>query len=184
MREEKKMQLKDKYAAEVIPALKEKFGYANPMQVPRLTKISLSIGVGDARENSAYLERAQEELLAIACQKPLVIKAKKAVSNFKLRIGYPIAVSVTLRGKMMWNFLEKLFGVALPRVRDFRGLKRTAFDGRGNYNLGLTEQLIFPEVDFDRVAKVRGMNVAICTTAKNDKEAEALLEGLGCPFKN
>lgn len=178
------MQLKNKYAAEVVPALKEKFGFANPMEIPKVTKVSISIGVGDARENSAFLERAQEELKAIACQKPLVIKARKSVSNFKLRAGMPIAVSVTLRGKMMWNFLEKLFGIALPRVRDFRGLRRNAFDGRGNYNMGLQEQLIFPEVDFDRVAKVRGMNVAICTTAKNDKEAEALLEGLGCPFRN
>lgn len=176
--------IRERYTEKVVPALKEQFGYKNPMQLPTVSKISISIGVGDARENSAYLERAVEELQAIACQKPVVIRAKKAISNFKLRIGMPIAVSVTLRGKLMWNFLDKLFNIALPRVRDFRGLRRNAFDGRGNYNMGLREQLMFPEIDFDRVAKVRGMNIAIGTTAKTDKEAEALLEGLGCPFRS
>ncbi len=178
------LRLKEKYSKEVAPSLKEKFGYSNTMQIPRITKVSISIGVGDSRENSAYLDRAVEELQLIAGQKPLVIKAKKAVSNFKLRIGYPIAVSVTLRGKLMWNFLDKLIAIALPRTRDFRGIRRNAFDGRGNYNLGLQEQLIFPEVEYDKVIKVRGMNVAIITTASSDKEAEALLEGLGAPFRS
>ena len=177
------LRLKEKYTSETVPALKEKFGFTNPMEVPKIEKVSISIGVGDARENSAFLERAAEELQAIAGQKPLVIKAKKAVSNFKLRIGHPIAVSVTLRGKLMWNFLDKLISIALPRVRDFRGVRRNAFDGRGNYNLGLQEQLIFPEIDYDKVAKVRGLNVAICTSAKNDKEGEALLESIGFPFR-
>ncbi len=177
------MRMKQKYSAQVAPGLTQKFGYKNPMQIPRLTKIVISIGVGDARENQTYLDRAAEELQAIACQRPLVIRAKRSISNFKLREGQPCAVAVTLRGERMWAFLDKLFTIALPRVRDFRGVKRNAFDGRGNYNLGLKEQLIFPEIDFDAVARVRGMNVSICTTAKTDKEAEALLEGLGCPFR-
>lgn len=175
--------LKEKYKNEVAPKLKEQFGYKNPMQVPTIQKISISIGVGDARENSAYLDRAFEELQSIACQRPVIIKAKKAVSNFKVREGHPIAVAVTLRGKQMWAFLQRLFHLALPRVRDFRGLRRNAFDGRGNYNLGIKEQMIFPEIDYDKVIKTRGMNISIATTAGNDKAAEALLEALGCPFR-
>lgn len=175
---------KERYGKMVVPELKKKFGYKNAMQVPRLAKVSISVGVGDSRENQAFLDRAVEELKAISGQRPLTIRSKRAISNFKLRIGQVIAAHVTLRGPRMWTFIEKLFHVALPRVRDFRGLKRNSFDGRGNYNLGIKEQLIFPEIDFDNIAKVRGMNVTICTTAQTDKEAEALLEGLGCPFRN
>lgn len=178
------MRLRDKYISKVRPELQEKFAYKNPMMLPGLDKVVLSIGIGDARENSAFIDRAVEEVSAITLQRPVIIKAKRSVSNFKLREGMPCGVKVTLRGKRMWAFVDKLFNLALPRVRDFRGVKRSGFDGRGNYNMGLREQLIFPEIDFDRVAKVRGMNITFCTTANTDKEAEALLEGLGCPFRN
>ena len=174
--------LKAKYAAEVAPALMQKFGYKSVMQIPRIDKIVVNCGCGEARDNSKVLESVVNDLAAITGQKPVITKAKKSVANFKLREGMPIGAKVTLRQDKMWEFLDRLFNVALPRVRDFRGINPNAFDGRGNYALGLKEQLIFPEIDYDKIDKIRGMDVVICTTAKTDGEAKELLTPLGAPF--
>jgi len=174
--------LKAKYAAEVAPALMQKFGYKSVMQIPRIDKIVVNCGCGEARDNSKVLESVVNDLAAITGQNPVITKAKKSVANFKLREGMPIGAKVTLRQDKMWEFLDRLFNVALPRVRDFRGINPNAFDGRGNYALGLKEQLIFPEIDYDKIDKIRGMDVVICTTAKTDEEAKELLTLLGAPF--
>ena len=174
--------LKAKYAAEVAPALMQKFGYKSVMQIPRIDKIVVNCGCGEARDNSKVLESVVNDLAAITGQKPVITKAKKSVANFKLREGMPIGAKVSLRQDKMWEFLDRLFNVALPRVRDFRGINPNAFDGRGNYALGLKEQLIFPEIDYDKIDKIRGMDVVICTTAKTDEEAKELLTLLGAPF--
>ena len=174
--------LKAKYTAEVAPALMQKFGYKSVMQIPKLDKIVVNCGCGEARDNAKVLESVVGDLAAITGQKPIVTRAKKSVANFKLREGMPIGAKVTLRQDKMWEFLDRLFNVALPRVRDFRGINPNAFDGRGNYALGLREQLIFPEIDYDKIDKIRGMDVVICTTAKTDEEAKELLALLGAPF--
>ena len=174
--------LKAKYAAEVAPALMQKFGYKSVMQIPRIDKIVVNCGCGEARDNSKVLESVVNDLAAITGQKPVITKAKKSVANFKLREGMPIGAKVTLRQDKMWEFLDRLFNVALPRVRDFRGINPNAFDGRGNYALGLKEQLIFPEIDYDKIDKIRGMDVVICTTAQTDEEAKELLTLIGAPF--
>lgn len=169
--------------ADIVPELTEKFEYKNVMAVPKVTKIVVNMGLGEARDDSKVLERASRELANITLQRPVVTKAKKSVSNFKLRAGMPVGIKVTLRGQRMWAFLDKLINVALPRVRDFRGIPPNSFDGRGNYNLGLKEQLMFPEVSYDQVDAIRGMDISISTTAANDEEARALLEALGMPFR-
>ncbi len=169
--------------AEVMPQLTERHGYTNVMALPRVEKIVLNMGVGEAREDSKVLEKASRDLANIALQRPVITKAKKSVSNFKLRAGMSIGLKVTLRGERMWAFLDKLINVALPRVRDFRGISANAFDGRGNYSLGLKEQLVFPEISYDQVDATRGMDITIVTTAKTDEEAKSLLELLGMPFR-
>ena len=174
--------LKKLYQDEVAPALMQKFGYKSTMQIPRLEKIVLNVGCSEARENAKVLDAVVSDLTAITGQKAVVTKAKKSVANFKLREGMPIGAKVTLRQDKMWEFLDRLFNVALPRVRDFRGINPNAFDGRGNYALGLKEQLIFPEIDYDKIDKIRGMDVVICTTAKTDEEAKELLTLIGAPF--
>ena len=174
--------LKEKYENEVRKALQEKYNYSSPMQIPAFNKIVVNIGVGDATQDSKKLEEAVAELTQITGQKPVITKAKKSIANFKLREGQAIGCKVTLRGVRMWDFYDKLVSIALPRVRDFRGVSKNAFDGRGNYTLGVREQLIFPEIDYDKVTKVRGMDVVIVTTAKTDKEAYTLLELMGMPF--
>ena len=174
--------LKEKYVNEVAPALMKKFGYKNPMQVPKIDKIVVNVGAGEARENAKILDAVVSDLAQITGQKPVITKAQKSVANFKVRAGMPIGAKVTLRAERMYEFLDRLFNVALPRVRDFHGINPDAFDGRGNYSLGLKEQLIFPEIDFDKIDKIRGMNVVICTTANTDEEARALLEMMGAPF--
>ena len=174
--------LKAKYAAEVAPALMQKFGYKSVMQIPRIDKIVVNCGCGEARDNSKVLESVVNDLAAITGQKPVITKAKKSVANFKLREGMPIGAKVTLRQDKMWEFLDRLFNVALPRVRDFRGINPNAFDGRGNYGLGIKEQLIFPEIEYDKIDKIRGLDVVICTTAKTDEEAKELLSLIGAPF--
>lgn len=173
----------ERYKNEVVPALMEKFKYKNIMEVPKLEKIILNMGIGEARENPKSLEAAVEEMGIIAGQKPVVTRAKKSVSNFKIRQGMPVGCRVTLRGERMYDFLDKLMNIALPRVRDFRGVSPTSFDGRGNYALGVKEQLIFPEIDYDKIDKIRGMDVIIVTTAKTDEEAKELLDLLGMPFR-
>ena len=174
--------LKVKYTEEIAPALMKKFGYKSSMQIPRLDKIVVNCGCGEARDNSKVLESVVGDLATITGQKPVITKAKKSVANFKLREGMPIGAKVTLRQDKMWEFLDRLFNVALPRVRDFRGINPNAFDGRGNYALGLKEQLIFPEIEYDKIDKIRGMDIVICTTAKTDEEAKELLTLLGAPF--
>lgn len=174
--------LKEKYENEVRKALNEKYQYSSSMQIPGLNKIVVNIGVGDATQDAKKLEEAVAELTQITGQKPIITKAKKSIASFKLREGQQIGCKVTLRGIRMWDFFDKLVSIALPRVRDFRGVSKNAFDGRGNYTLGVKEQLIFPEIDYDKVAKVRGMDVVIVTTAQTDKEAYTLLELLGMPF--
>ncbi|OTA42224.1 MAG: 50S ribosomal protein L5 [Symbiobacterium thermophilum] len=174
--------LKTKYQQEVVPALQKQFGYKNVMMVPRLEKIVINMGVGEAVQNPKALDAAVADLAAITGQRPVITRAKKSISTFKIRTGMPIGCKVTLRGERMWHFLEKLIYIALPRVRDFRGVSPKSFDGRGNYALGLKEQLLFPEIDYDKVDKIRGMDVIIVTTAKTDEEAKALLKGLGMPF--
>ena len=174
--------LKAKYAAEVAPALMQKFGYKSVMQIPRIDKIVVNCGCGEARDNSKVLESVVNDLAAITGQKPVVTKARKSVANFKVREGEHVGVKVTLRGDKMWEFLDRLFNVALPRVRDFRGINPNAFDGRGNYAFGLKEQLIFPEIEYDKVDKIRGMDICICTTARTDEEAKELLKLIGAPF--
>ena len=174
--------LLEKYKDTVKPSLMKEFNYSSVMECPKLEKVVINLGVGDAIENPKALEEAVNELTAIAGQKPVITKAKKSIANFKLREGMSIGCKVTLRGERMYEFLDKLMNVSLPRVRDFHGVSATAFDGRGNYTLGIKEQLIFPEINFDKVNKVRGMDIVIVTSAKTDKEAYALLEQLGMPF--
>lgn len=175
--------LKELYTKEILPSLKKEFSYTSNMQVPRLEKIVLNMGVGDALVDSKYLEAAVKELELIAGQKPVITKAKKSIAGFKLREGNKIGCKVTLRGDNMYIFLEKLVKIALPRVRDFRGISKGSFDGRGNYTLGIKEQLVFPEVEYDNVIKTRGLDVVIVTTAKTNNEALALLTGFGLPFR-
>ena len=174
--------LKKLYQDEVAPALMQKFGYKSTMQIPRLEKIVVNVGCSEARENAKVLDAVVSDLTTITGQKAVITKAKKSVANFKLREGMPIGAKVTLRGNKMWEFLDRLFNVALPRVRDFRGISADAFDGRGNYALGVKEQLIFPEIEYDKIDKIRGMDVVICTTAKTDEEAKELLTLIGAPF--
>ena len=175
--------LKEKYLNEVSPALMSKFGYKSVMQLPKVEKIVINMGVGDAVQNSKALDTAVEKLTIITGQKPVVTKAKKSIAGFRLREGMPIGAKVTLRGERMYEFLDKLIAIALPRVRDFRGVSKKAFDGRGNYTLGVKEQLIFPEIDYDKVSKVRGMDIVIVTTANSDEEARELLTQFGMPFQ-
>ena len=172
------------YKDEVMPALMQRFGYQNPMQVPRISKITLNMGVGEAAANKKVLENASADMAKIAGQKPVVTKARVSVASFKIRDGWPIGCKVTLRRANMWEFLDRLINISLPRVRDFRGVSGRAFDGRGNYNMGVKEQIIFPEIDFDQVDAIRGMDIAITTTAKTDAEAKALLEAFRFPFRN
>lgn len=182
MADKKVPNLKAKYQAEVAPALMQKFGYKSVMQIPKIDKIVVNCGCGEARDNSKGLEAVVGDLTKITGQKAIITKAKKSVANFKLREGMPIGAKVTLRGDRMWEFLDRLFNVALPRVRDFRGINPNAFDGRGNYGLGIKEQLIFPEIEYDKIDKIRGLDVVICTTAKTDEEAKELLSLIGAPF--
>ncbi len=177
------MRLEEKYRNEVVPALMKSLGLDNIMQVPRITKVVVNIGLGEALDNAKALDYAVQDLATITGQKPIITKARKSVAAFKLREGRAIGVKVTLRGDKMWAFLDRLMNVALPRVRDFRGVSPNAFDGRGNYTLGIREQLIFPEIDYDKIDKVRGMEVTIVTTARNDEEGRQLLTLLGMPFR-
>ena len=174
--------MKKKYQDEVAPALMQKFQYKSVMQIPRLDKIVVSVGCGDCKDNAKALEAVIKDISEITGQRAVATVARKSVANFKLREGMKVGVKVTLRQDRMWEFLDCLFNVALPRVRDFRGISADAFDGRGNYSLGLKEQIIFPEIDYDKIEKLRGMNIAICTTAKTDEEARELLRGMGAPF--
>ena len=175
--------LQDQYNKEIVPGLLKKMNYKSAMQVPRLEKIVISVCTSDAVQNPKIMNLIADEITAIAGQKAVITKAKKAISNFKLREGIPIGVRVTLRRDRMWSFLDRLQSLALPRVRDFRGLPIKGFDGRGNYNMGLKEQIVFPEINYDKIEKVRGMNITICTTAVNDNDGRALLEALGMPFR-
>lgn len=175
--------LREKYKNEIAPALAKEFEIKNPMAIPRLEKVVVNMGLGEASANSKILDVATEELKSVTGQKPVITKAKKSIAAFKLRQGMSIGTMVTLRGDRMYEFLDRLISVALPRVRDFRGISAKAFDGRGNYTLGIREQLIFPEIDFNKVDKTRGMNISIVTTAKNDDQARSLLRGLGMPFR-
>ena len=174
--------LKKLYQDEVAPALMQKFGYKSTMQIPRLEKIVVNVGCSEARENPKVLDAVVNDLTTITGQKAVITKAKKSVANLKLREGMPIGAKVTLRGDKMWEFLDRLFNVALPRVRDFRGISADAFDGRGNYALGVKEQLIFPEIEYDKIDKIRGMDIVMCTTAQTDEEARELLKLVGAPF--
>ncbi len=175
--------LKNKFKEEVAPALMKKFNYKSPMQIPRVDKIVINVGAGDARDNAKALDAIVKDISTITGQKAVITKAKRSVANFKLREGMAVGVKVTLRQDRMWEFLDRLFNVALPRVRDFRGISPDSFDGRGNYALGVKEQLIFPEIDYDKIEKIRGMDIVICTTARSDEEARELLGLLGAPFK-
>lgn len=177
-------ELAKKYKDEIVPSLIQEFQYNNVMEVPKIEKIVLNMGLGEAIQNIKVLESASEEIMLIAGQKPVVTKAKKSIAAFKLREGMPIGCMVTLRGEKMYDFLSKLVNVALPRVRDFRGISGKAFDGRGNYSLGIKEHLIFPEIDYDKIDKIKGMNITVVTTAKTDAEGKALLKNFGMPFKN
>ncbi|HIW16765.1 MAG TPA: 50S ribosomal protein L5 [Firmicutes bacterium] len=174
--------MKKKYIEEVAPALMAKFNYKSVMQIPKLDKIVISVGCGDCKDNAKALDAVIKDISAIAGQHAVATKARKSVANFKLREGMNVGVKVTLRHDRMWEFLDRLFNIALPRVRDFRGISADAFDGRGNYSLGLKEQIIFPEIDYDKIEKLRGMNIAICTTANTDEEARELLKLMGAPF--
>lgn len=176
--------LKDKYVKEVLPSMMKEFSYKNVMEVPKVQKIVLNVGLGEAIQNIKLLDAAQKELSVISGQKPIVTKAKKSIASFKLRKGVPIGCKVTLRGDRMYEFLDRLISIALPRIRDFKGVSGKSFDGRGNYSLGLKEQFIFPEIDYDKVEMVHGLDVTICTTAQTDKESKALLRSLGMPFRN
>lgn len=176
-------QLKQKYNEEIVPSLSKKFNYESVMEVPSIEKIVINIGVGDAVQNSKALDNAVEELSLISGQKPVVTRAKKSIAGFRLREGMPIGTKVTLRGERMFDFLQKLISVSLPRVRDFRGVSKKAFDGRGNYTLGVKEQLIFPEINYDKVSKIRGLDIVIVTTSNTDEEARELLAQLGMPFQ-
>ena len=175
--------LQDKYRAEVAPALQQRFAYKNVMEIPRLEKVVINMGLGDCKDNAKALETAVAELTIIAGQKPLVTKAKKSIANFKLRSGMNVGAKVTLRGDRMYEFTDKLVSIVLPRVRDFRGVSAKAFDGRGNYSLGIREQLLFPEIEYDKVEKIRGMEIVFVTTAKTDEECKELLRLLGMPFE-
>ncbi|MEO6397613.1 MAG: 50S ribosomal protein L5 [Tepidiformaceae bacterium] len=175
--------MQEKYQGEVATALQEQFKYANVMQIPRITKMVVNIGMGEALTDANALDKAADEVSAITGQKPVITRAKKSIANFRLREGNPIGVAATLRGPRMWEFLDRLVSAALPRIRDFQGLNPNAFDGRGNYSLGIREQLIFPEIEYDKVDKVHGMQVTIVTTAKNDEEGRRLLELMGMPFR-
>jgi len=175
--------LKERYQKEIAPALEAAIGADNVMQIPRVTKVVVNIGVGEALDNAKALEAAVSDLTLITGQKPIITKAKKSIANFKLREGRQIGVKVTLRGERMWSFLDRLMNVALPRVRDFRGISPNAFDGRGNYTLGLREQLVFPEIEYDKIDKIRGLEISIITTARNDDESRRLLQMLGMPFR-
>ena len=174
--------LKKKYNEEVAPALMQKFQYKSVMKIPRIDKIVVSVGCGDCKDNAKMLESVIKDISAITGQHAVATVARKSVANFKLREGMKVGVKVTLRQDRMWEFMDRLFNVALPRVRDFRGISADAFDGRGNYSLGIREQIIFPEIEYDKIEKLRGMNIAICTTAKTDEEARELLRGMGAPF--
>ncbi|WP_448544664.1 50S ribosomal protein L5 [Roseiflexus sp.] len=176
--------LKEKYQTEVVPALMQEFRYRSVMQVPRIEKIVLNIGLGEAIQNSKALDAATADLAAIAGQKPVVTRARKSIAAFKVRQGMPIGVMVTLRGPRMWSFLDRLMNLVLPRLRDFRGVSRRSFDGRGNYSIGLREQIVFPEIDYDKVDKLRGLEVVIVTTAPDDEQGYALLKRLGMPFRD
>ena len=176
--------LKKKYNEEVAPAMMQKFQYKSVMQIPRIDKIVVSVGCGDCKDNAKMLEAVIKDISEITGQKAVATTARKSVANFKLRVGMKVGVKVTLRHDRMWEFMDRLFNVALPRVRDFRGISADAFDGRGNYSLGIKEQIIFPEIEYDKIEKLRGMNIAICTTAKTDEEARELLRAMGAPFAN
>ena len=182
MADKKMPNLKAKYQAEVAPALMQKFGYKSTMQIPRLEKIVVNVGCSEARENAKVLDAVVRDLTTISGQKAVITKAKKSVANFQLREGMPIGAKVTLRGDKMWEFLDRLFNVALPRVRDFRGISADGFDGRGNFALGIKEQLIFPEIEYDKIDKIRGMDIVMVTTAQTDEEARELLKLVGAPF--
>lgn len=175
--------LKETYKNDAFKSLMEKFSYENPMEVPKLEKVTINMGLGEAKENAKIMETAVEELGIISGQRPVVTKAKKSIANFKVRQGMPVGAKVTLRGENMYEFVDKFFNIALPRVRDFKGVSKNSFDGRGNYSLGVKEQLIFPEIVYDKVDKIKGMNIVFTTTAKTDEEAAALLELLGMPFE-
>ncbi|MCI6992192.1 MAG: 50S ribosomal protein L5 [Clostridiales bacterium] len=171
------------YKEKVYPALKEQFNYDNVMMIPKLEKVTLNMGLGEAKENAKLLEGAVNEIALITGQRPVVTKARKSIANFKVRQGMPVGAKVTLRGDSMYEFIDKLFNIALPRVRDFKGVSKNSFDGRGNYSMGIKEQLIFPEINYDKVDTIKGMNIVFTTTAKTDEEAQALLAGLGMPFE-
>lgn len=175
--------LQEQYVNEIAPALNKKFGYKSVMQIPKLDKIVINVGAGEAKDNAKVIDSISGDLAKITGQKPIVCRAKKSVANFKLREGMPIGVKVTLRGEKMWEFMDRLFNVALPRVRDFRGINPNSFDGRGNYSLGIKEQLIFPEIEYDKIDKVRGMDVCFVTTANTDEEGRELLKLMGAPFE-
>jgi large subunit ribosomal protein L5 len=174
--------LRERYESELVPALISKFGYSSPMQVPRLVKVNLNMGIGDAKQSTPILEAATEQLATITGQRPSVRRARKSIANFKVRDGMPVGVAVTLRGARMWEFIDRLVSISIPRIRDFRGLNPRSFDGRGNYSMGIREQLIFPEIDYDAIDEVRGLDVTIATTAATDEEGFELLLGLGFPF--
>ena len=178
-----KSRVAQQYAEEVVPALVKKFGYKNPMEVPKLVKIVISSGLGDIKDNAKSIQLAVNEIKQITGQQPILTKAKKSVANFKVREGMSVGIKVTLRGKMMYEFYDKFVSIALPRVRDFRGVPADSFDGKGNYNMGIKEQLIFPEIQYDQVEKIRGMDICFVTTAKTDEEARELLRAMGMPFK-
>jgi large subunit ribosomal protein L5 len=175
--------LKTMYDEHVFGALKEKFNYSNVMEVPKLEKVTINMGLGEAKDNAKVMESAVEEIALISGQKPVITKAKKSIANFKVRQGMPVGAKVTLRGDNMYEFVDKLFNISLPRVRDFKGVSKNSFDGRGNYSMGIKEQLIFPEINYDKVDMIKGMNIVFTTTAKTDEEAQALLELLGMPFE-
>ena len=175
--------LKTMYDEHVFGALKEKFNYSNVMEVPKLEKVTINMGLGEAKDNAKVMESAVEEIALISGQKPVITKAKKSIANFKVRQGMPVGAKVTLRGDNMYEFVDKLFNISLPRVRDFKGVSKNSFDGRGNYSMGIKEQLIFPEINYDKVDMIKGMNIVFTTTDKTDEEAQALLELLGMPFE-
>ena len=175
--------LQEKYQKEIVPALIEEFGYTNIMQVPRVTKLTLNMGVGEAAQDAKALEEASKQLGQITGQKPQVRRARKSIANFKLRAGMPVGLRVTLRGERMWEMLDRLLSIALPRIRDFRGIPASGFDGQGNFNLGLREQIIFPEIDYDKIDRIRGLDIAITTSAETDDEGRVLLKKLGMPFR-
>ena len=176
--------LQEHYKSKVVPELTSKFGYKSPMEVPRIQKITVNIGVGKATQDKKILDNAVGDLTKVTGQKPVITKAKKSIANFKVRVGYPIGCMVTLRGERMYEFLDRLVSIAMPRIRDFRGVSNRSFDGRGNYSLGVKEQIIFPEIDYDKIDALRGLNISITTTAKTDDEAKALLAAFRFPFKN